>query len=313
MNKPELLTTAANPLDAEKVLKAGADAINIGNEVYSLRMPGSFSIKDIKETIKTAASFKAKVYVSINALLHQHHLEGLEDYIKELNDINIDAIIFGDPAVYMATKKVAPEMALFWNTETTTTNYQMINFWAKKGIRRAILARELSLESVLETKMKAKTAIQAQIHGMTCIFHSKRELVSSYLTYKDKKNQLPINAKQLIQDSNAQLFIKEHDKEERHPIFEDHHGTHVMSTEDICMINYLRSFIDGQIDSLKIDGLLKSTDYQQAVIAIYREAIDTLCDDPKKQIDPAWITALEELQPIERPLSTGFYFREQIY
>lgn len=303
MKKPELLTTAGSLSEIEAVLKAGADAITIGHEAYALRLPGSFDLTDTKEAVQLTKSYQASLYVSMNALLHQHDLDNIEDYIDTLNSLGIDGIIFGDPAVFTIAKKVAPTINLHWNTETTTTNYRMINFWAQKGIKRAVLARELSLQNVLETKQQSKADIQAQIHGSTCIFHSKRELVTSYLTYTNQTHR----------PSKNNLFIQEQKRPEKYPIFEDYHGTHVLSSEDLCMIDYLPVLINGHVDSLFIDGLLKTIEYQESVVSVYRRAINDVMKNPSKDVDPGLINELQQLQRNQQPLGTGFYFKEQIY
>lgn len=312
MKKPELVTTAGSLYELERVFQAGADALTIGYRHFSLRMPGSFDLDEIKEAVNIAHSYNGKIYIALNALLHQDQLSDLDESIARLSQLSIDSIIFGDPAVYVSAKKVNSLIDLHWNTETTTTNYQMINFWAKKGITRAVVARELSLEAILETQRKAQAEIQAQIHGLTCIFHSKRELVKSYLNYKGKTHYLSgIAENQLMKEDMK--YIEEQGKAGRYPIFEDEQGTHVMSHEDICMIMHLHEFIKGNVQSLKIDGLLKSVDYQEEAVNIYRQAIDELCNHPNRQPDIGWLEALKSIQPKNQPLGTGFYFREQIY
>jgi putative protease len=306
--KPELLISAASVPDVERYFRAGADAVNIGNEQYALRMPGSFSLTEIQESVAIARRYQGKVYVSINALLHHEMLSGLEEYIQQLQAYGVDAIVFGDPAVLMAVRQVAPGMRLHWNTETTSTNYHTVNYWASKGASRAVLARELSLEDVIEIKRKTSIEIQAQIHGMTCIFHSKRELVSNFLRYKG----MATPSETVGMDRG--LFLKEEKRQEqKYPIFEDVHGTHIMSAEDICMLEHLHAFLQAGIDSLKIEGILKSVEYNETVVSIYRTAIDHLLDHPEDPIDPKWIEEIRKIQPANRPYGTCFYFKEQIY
>jgi putative protease len=303
LQAPELIISSGSLAEVEKVLAAGADAVTVGDERYALRAPGHFDLAMIGEAVQMAHAQGKKVYVLVNALLHHEHLDGLEQYLQQLAEKKVDAIVFGDPAVFMTAKRVAPELGLHWNTETTSTNYRTVQFWAKRGAKRALLARELSLVEVLDIKRNSPIPIQVQVHGMTCIFHSKRELVSNYLRFQQREEEW-----------TEPLFLKEHvRKEQQYPIFEDQHGTHVMSNEDICMLEHLGQLIENQVDCFYIEGIRKSIDYNAQVVSIYRRAIDALLQDPQAPIDPSLLAQLQGIQPANRPLSTGFYFKEQIY
>lgn len=302
--KPELLVTAASPEEVEALFCAGADAVQIGNEQYALRVPGSFTLTQTRAAVEIAQRYRRKVYFSLNALMHQSALQDLEPYVQELAAMGIDAIIFGDPAVFVTARQIAPSLPLHWNSETTSTNYRTVNYWAKKGVARAVLARELSLEDVLEIKRKTSIEVQVQVHGMTCIFHSRRELVSNYLRYLQKEEGAP----------RGSLFVQESKRENEHyPILEDTHGTHMMSADDICMLLHLGPLVRAGVDAFKIEGLLKPLTYNITVVSLYRQAIDRLWDDLEADINPHWLEKIRQLQPKDRPLSTGFYFREQIY
>ncbi|WP_339063848.1 peptidase U32 family protein [Tepidibacillus marianensis] len=301
--KPELLVTAKNLEEVGQLLDSGADAIQVGSEKYALRMPGDFSLEMIDEAIKIAHDKNKKIYVVMNALFHNEMLDGLEDYISRLAQYQVDGIVFGDPAVLMAAKRIASQIGLHWNTETTSTNYQTINYWVQKGATRAILARELTLAEVIDIKKHVDIEVQVQIHGMTCIFHSRRELVSSYLGHTGKEQ------KETSKESG--LFLREHKRpDEQYPVFEDIHGTHIMSAEDICMIDHLAPFIDEGIDSLKIDGIMHSTDYLQQVVHAYRTTIDQYVEGKESTVSQE---DLAKIQPKDHPFGTGFYFKEQYY
>ncbi|NGQ95886.1 U32 family peptidase [Brevibacillus sp. SYP-B805] len=305
--KPELVTTAATLEEVERVFEAGADAVTLGHERYALRQPGHFELEQIKEAQQIARKHGGRVYAVMNALMHHDEVGELAGYLEQLAP-HVDAVVFGDPSVLMTARQVAPELPLHWNTETTSTNYRTVNFWAGKGASRAILARELSLEAVLEVKRNTRIEIQVQVHGMTCIFHSKRELVSNYVRHQGKDPEQEIRAAQ------RRMFLKEDNREDqRYPIFEDRHGTHIMSAEDICMLEHLSSFITGGIDALKIEGILKPLEYIQTVVSIYRKAIDRLAENPHADIDSGWLDELKSIQDPARPLGTGFYFKQQIY
>jgi len=301
--KTELVVSAGSVEDVQRLFQAGADAVEIGQARYSLRMPGSFDLSMIKETMQIARHYDKKVYVSVNTLFHPDLVEELASYLGQLQALSVHAIIFGDPAVLMAARENAPTIPLHWSTETTSTNYRTVNYWGKKGASRAILARELSFEEVIGVKQNTTLEVQVQIHGMTCIFHSKRSLVSNYMDHRSDGREWDLP-----------LFIKENNREDaNYPIFQDEQGTHVMSAEDICMIEHLPTFLKYRFDVLKIDGILKSAEYNESIVSIYRKAIDDLSKHPDHGVDPAWMREIKSIQPETRPLGTGFYFKEQVY
>lgn len=302
--KPELLVTARDLEELELLIEAGTDAIAVGNEVYGLRITGSFTLEMIKEAVELAHSKDVKLYVLMNALLHNEALDDIDEYIEELATLNVDAIVFGDPAVLVTAKELAPNISLHWNTETTATNFETVNYWASKGIKRAILARELSLEEVLEIKENVKVEIQVQVHGLTNIFHSKRNLIENYFEHTDNQENMGVSKKR-------NMFLKEHQRpDENYPVFEDRHGTHVMSNHDICMIQHIDQLLSAGIDSLKIDGIMHSTEYVVKVTELYRKAIDLAVNN---ESTGELFEQIRELQPSNRPLTTGFYYKEQYY
>lgn len=133
MKKPELLVTPKAVADIEPLAKAGADAVMIGEQKFGLRLAGEFSREDVKQAVKIAHENGVKVYVAMNAMFHNDKVEELTDYVAFLNEVHVDAIVFGDPAVLMAVREVAPNMQLHWNTETTATNWFTCNYWGQRG------------------------------------------------------------------------------------------------------------------------------------------------------------------------------------
>jgi putative protease len=306
--KPELLVTAGSTEELTRLIDAGADAVNIGEQTYGLRLPGDFSLDQIKTAVSYAHERGSKIYVSVNGILENHALDGLPDYLSALKKMNVDAVVFGDPAVIMALRQAGIQMDLHWNTEMTSTNYSTAQFWKAKGATRVVLPRELNLEEVLEFKQKADMEVQVQVHGMTNIYHSKRNLVRNYLDHvgQDELNTL---------DIDRRMVLVEHERrEEKYPVYEDANGTHIMSSEDLCMLEDLHELLEGQLDSLKIEGLMKSIEYNETVVKAYRQAIDAYYADPAQyEFDPDWLEAIEVLQDPERELTFGFFYKEQVY
>ncbi|MDX8359479.1 peptidase U32 family protein [Cytobacillus sp. IB215316] len=309
MRIPELLVTPTCVEDIEPLIQAGADAFIIGEQRYGLRLAGEFSRNDIKEVVQIAHAKNRKVYVAMNGIFHNDKIGELPDYISYLNEVGIDAIVFGDPSVLMTVKEIAPNMRLHWNTETTATNWYTCNYWGRKGAERAVLARELNMDAILEMKEHAKVKLEVQVHGMTCMFHSKRSLIGNYFEFQGKSMEVKNDS------NNKNLFLHDNERNNKYPIFEDANGTHIMSPNDICIIDELEEMMDAEIDSFKIDGVLKSPQYLLEVTKKYRYAMD-LCAKDREQYEEQkdqLIEEIEKIQPQNRPLDSGFFFKETVY
>ncbi len=307
MKKPELLVTPTCLMDIEPLIVAGADAFLIGEARYGLRLAGEFTREDIRSAVQLAHRFQKKIYVAMNAIFHNEAIDELNGYIAFLEQAEVDAVVFGDPAVLLSVREAAPNMPLHWNAETIATNYFTCNYWGEKGAKRAVLARELGMEEILEVKENANVEIEIQVQGMTCMFQSKRKLIDNYMNFQGK--DMP-----LIADSKASYL---HDKERDvcYPIFQDTNGTHIMSPNDICMIEELNELVESGIDCFKIDGVLKKPEYLIEVTKIYRKAIDLAVLDlaSYEAVKTDLNAEIEHLQPKNRPLDTGFYFKETVY
>jgi U32 family peptidase len=309
MKKPELLVSVGSVNEMKRLITAGADAVIMGEHKYSLRLPGEIKENELQEAVAWAHEHEAKAYIAVNRIFANEDLEELAAYLSKLQQIGADAIIFGDPAVYMAARDLPRSMKLHWNAEMTSTNYATANFWAAKGAVRAVLARELNMEQVLEFKRRANMQVEVQVHGITNIYHSKRELVKNYMNHQghDASNQ--------DRSMERGLYLIEQERQDqRYPVYEDRNGTHIMSSEDICMLENLTELIEGGVDSLKIEGLLKSVEYNETVVRSYRAAINAFVSDPSGYtFNPKWLENIQQLQDPERELSFGFFYKEQVY
>ncbi|MED3562531.1 peptidase U32 family protein [Bacillus xiapuensis] len=309
MKKPEILVTPLSVEDILPLAEAGADAFVIGEQRYGLRLAGEFNREQVRKTIEVAHSQGKKVYVAMNAIFHNEKVDELNDYIRFAAEANADAIIFGDPAVLMAAKETAPDMKLHWSTETTGTNWYTCNYWGRKGAKRAVLAREINMDAIVEIKEKAEVEIEVLVHGMSCMFQSKRSLLGNYYEYQGKVMEVE-NRKM-----SENMFLHDKERGNKYPIFEDENGTHIMSPNDICIIDELQDMLEAGVDSFKIDGILKTSEYILAITKAYREAIDLYFEDEELYEDKKeeLLAAIEEIQPSNRPLDTGFFFKETVY
>lgn len=309
MKKTELLVTPANVDHMKKLIEAGADSFLIGEQFYGLRLAGEFTLEDIDAATRLAKQHGKKIYVAMNGLFHNDKVELLAPYMQKLEQISVDAIVFGDPSVIIARREAGVTIPLHWNTEQTATNYFTANYWGKRGATRAVLARELSLEEVIEIKENAEVQVEVQVHGMTCIFQSKRSLLGNYFLFQDKAMEVENRSK------NKNMFLHDKERSNKYPIFEDQNGTHIFSPNDMCMIDELDELLDAEMDSLKIDGILQEESYVTAVTNIYRQAIDAYYHSKSayKEMKKELYNKIEVIQPPLRPLDTGFFFKETVY
>lgn len=309
MKKPELLVTPLSPAHIKELCEAGADAFIIGEQRYGLRLAAEFSREECKEAIRIARDFGKKVYIAVNAIFHNDKVDELNDYLLFCQEAGADAVVFGDPAVLMAARESTPDLPLHWNTETTATNYFTCNYWGKRGAKRAVLARELSMDSIIEMKENAEVEIEIQVHGMTCMFQSKRSLLGNYFLYQGKALEIE-NRKE-----SKNMLLHDVERSNKYPIFEDDNGTHIMSPNDMCIIDELQEMIDAGVDSFKIEGILQKPEYVTKVTSLYRTAIDACAGDPEayEAQKDQWLEAIEEMQQPHRPLDTGFFFKETVY
>ncbi|QGU95282.1 U32 family peptidase [Clostridium bovifaecis] len=308
MRKPEILAPAGN---LEKLITAidfGADAVYLGGSKLNLRaFSDNFDIEKLKQGLKYAHDRNRKVYVTINVFAHNEDLAGLEDYLKELYEIGVDAIIVSDPGIIMTAREVVPDLELHLSTQANNVNYKSAEFWHKNGVKRIVLARELSLEEIKELRGKLSDTcdLEAFVHGSMCMAYSGRCLLSNYMTGRDS------NRGECAQPCRYKYNIMEEKRPgEFFPIEEDERGTYIFNSKDLCMVEHIPDLVDAGINSFKIEGRMKSTFYVASVVKAYREAVDTYFENPKDyKVNPKWIDYLN--RPSHRQYSTGFYFGEE--
>lgn len=315
MNRPELLAPAGDLEKLKMAIIYGADAVFLGGEAFGLRASSkNFSIDQIKEGLEFAHSRGRKVYVTLNIIPHNEDLEGLPEYVKTLDEIGVDAVIVADPGVITVVKENAPNLEIHLSTQANTTNYLSANFWYKMGVKRIVLARELSMNEIKEimAKIPPELEIEAFIHGAMCISYSGRCLLSNYMVGRDA------NRGECAQSCRWKYnLVEEKRPGEYYPIYEDEQGTFIMNSKDLCMIEHIPELIDSGISSFKIEGRMKSPYYVATVVRAYRMAIDEYLANPANyQFNPKWLEEVKKAS--HRDHTTGFYFgkpsgNEQLY
>ncbi len=288
-------------------VRYGADAIYIGGEAFSLRAKAvNFSVEDMREAISLAREHNVKVYVTANIYAHNYDLDEIKEYFKELNDIKPDAVLISDIGVINIAKETLKGIDIHLSTQANTTNYETVKFFRDLGIKRVVLARELSLKEIREIKDKVKDTVEIEtfVHGSMCISYSGRCLLSAYMTGKSANDGMcthPCRWKYM-------LLEEEERKGEYMPVMETERGTYIFNSKDLNMIEHIDELIDAGIDSLKIEGRMKSPLYVAIVTRTYRKAID----DYYKGID-IYKNDLRYLKDeigkcTYREYTTGFYF-----
>lgn len=303
---PELLIPASSLEVLKTAVIFGADAVYIGGEAFGLRAKAkNFSMEEMKEGIAFAHEHRVKVYVTANILAHNSDLEGVREYFKELADIGSDALIIADPAVFELAKELCPHIERHISTQANNTNYGTYQFWWKLGAKRVVSARELSLSEIKEIRMHIpeEMEIESFVHGAMCMSYSGRCLLSNYFTGRDANQGActhPCRWKYAV--------VEETRPGEYMPVYENERGTYIFNSKDLCMIEYIPQLLDAGIDSLKIEGRMKTALYVATVARTYRRAIDDYQKDPRlyEKNMPWYIDQISNCT--YRQFTTGFYF-----
>ncbi len=307
MRKIELLAPAGNMEKLKMAVIYGADAIYIGGEKFGLRASaGNFDMVQIREAVKFVHENNKKLYVTVNIIPHNEDLIGLSEYLIELEDAGIDAIIFSDPGVYMIAKESVPNMELHLSTQANNTNYKSADFWYKQGVKRIVLARELSFKEIKEITEKSPKELdfEAFVHGAMCVSYSGRCLLSNYMVGRDA------NRGACAHPCRYKYYLVEEKRPgEYMPIEEDERGSYIFNSKDLCMIEQIPELINSGIASFKIEGRMKSVYYVATVVRAYRTAIDSYLKDPENyKFKQEWFDELNKAS--HREFSSGFYFNK---
>ncbi len=303
-HKPELLAPAGNMEKAKMALLYGADAIYLGGKLFGLRaFANNFDIAQIAEITAYAHSLGKKVYVTVNIFAHNEEINKLPEYLLELEKCQVDALLIADLGVYMTAKRVVPKLPIHVSTQANNTNHATVQAWHDLGAERVVLARELSLKEIEEISAKTQVELEAFVHGAMCISYSGRCLLSAYLTGRDGNRGACTQACRWEYDVYS---LKEQKRPgEYFDLEEDEHGTYVMNSKDLCLIEYLPELIRAGVCSLKIEGRMKSAHYVATVVSVYRKAIDLAWENPAGyKVPEAWLKELNKVS--HRQYTTGF-------
>lgn len=308
MNKPELLMPAGNVEKLKYAIKYGADAVYLGVVDFSLRAMRKgelITLENLKTAISTAQQMGAKAYLTLNIFGFNSDVKALESAMDVITDSNPDALIISDVGIMRLAKKYMPNTDIHVSTQANILNYEAVRFWQDMGATRAILARELPIKDVAEIKQRVpEMELECFIHGAQCVSFSGRCLLSDYMTNGERK----ANSGNCSQPCRwSYKLVEETRPGQYYEIEENEKGTHILSTKDLCLVKHLKDMIDAGIDSFKVEGRTKSLYYVSAVAKAYREAIDTVLENPNADMQPYY----DELLKVgNRGYTTGFYLGE---
>lgn len=340
MKKPELLAPAGNLEKLKTAITFGADAVYLGGSKLNLRaFADNFTSEQLKEGLEFAHSRGRKVYVTLNIIPHDTDLVGIEDYVRELHNLGVDAVLVADPGIMTIVKNTVPDLEIHLSTQANCLNYEAAKFWHKAGVKRVVTAREMSLEELKELRRELPDTceIESFVHGAMCMGFSGKCMLSNYLTGRDSNRGAcaqPCRYKYHLveedengefkevvknisldscssnscspEDSGKIKFVKDESE-----IVEEHDGVYLMNSKDLCMIEHIPELVESGIDSLKIEGRMKSVYYVASVVKAYRQAIDAYFEDSENyKFNPKWMDYL--VKPSHRPFTTGFYFGEEV-
>ena len=307
MKRPELLSPAGDRECLEAALMFGADAVYLAAKEFGMRTaPKNFEGDALRDAVRLAHEHGVKVYLTANILPRNAEICAFPRFIREAEEAGIDAVIAADLGVIAAVRQHCPDLAVHASTQTGIVNYETANALYAMGVRRAVLARELSVEEIAEIRANIPDDLELEVfvHGAMCMSVSGRCLLSEYLTGRDA------NRGACAQSCRWKYALTEEKRPGQFfPVGEDEDGSYILNAKDLCLMPYLRELHDAGVSSFKIEGRAKSAYYTAGVTNAYRAAMDRIFADPPQTV-PDWVTA--ELDHVShRPYTVGFAFGQR--
>jgi putative protease len=304
--KPELLIPASSLEVLKVAVLYGADAVYIGGDMYGLRARAkNFSPEDMQEGIAFAHKAGKRVFVTANITAHNRDLPGVEQYFRQLKDFGPDALIISDPGVFDLARTICPEIEVHISTQSNNVNYGTYLFWQRMGAKRVVSARELSLAEIREIRehIPPELEIETFVHGAMCISYSGRCLLSNYFTGRDA------NLGACTHPCRWKYYITEESRPGEYlPVEENERGTYIFNSKDLCMVEHIPDIVGAGIDSLKVEGRMKTALYVAAVARTYRQALDDYFTSPDLYESKKSYYMDEIRKCTYRQYTTGFFY-----
>ena len=298
----ELLAPAGNFEKFLTALHFGADAVYLAGGRFGLRaFAGNFSEEEMRQAVKIAHERNKKVYVTLNIIAKDKDFEGLEDYLRFLEEIGVDAVIVADLGVVAFIREKAPNIPVHVSTQANIINSYSAKLMVELGAKRLILARELSLQEIkmIRENVPSDVEIEVFVHGAMCMAYSGRCLLSNYLTGRDS------NHGECVQACRWKYIVREVNRQDELEVQEDERGSYIFNSKDLNMLSHLQELEEIGVDSIKIEGRMKSPYYVATVVNAYRRALDMLPQKPTEELER------ELLKASHRRYTTGFYFGDE--
>lgn len=307
MKKPELLAPAGSFEKAKVAFMYGADAVYCGTASLSLRSRAEVDDDDLINTIKYAHSIGKKVYAAINIYAWDSNYEEIEKQVKRLAEVKVDGIIASDGGVIQKIRQVAPEIEVHISTQANVVSYHSAKFWYDNGAKRVILGRETSKDQIKEIMKNKPEDLEVEmfIHGALCWAYSGRCFLSEYLSCRSANLG---DCSQSCRWAYNMYLEEKNNPGNLMPVETDENGTYILSSKDLCLIKEIPQIIEMGVDSLKIEGRLKTEYYLASVVNVYRNAIDDYIKDPENY---DYTKYLKELEKIKTRGLTTFYFNDR--
>lgn len=305
---PELLAPAGNMEKLKYALRYGADAVYLAGKAFGMRAAAdNFTVEEIAQGADYAHALGKKVYVTVNTMPRTGEYPALEKYLCELACTGADALIVADPGVLALAKRCAPGMELHLSTQTGTVSAADCLFWAEQGVKRVVLARELSFADIaaIRAAIPPELELEAFVHGSMCVSFSGRCLLSENLVGRDANRGAC--AQPCRWNFGYYEISEEKRPETRFPVSETPDGTFILSSKDMCMVEHMDDLVKSGLTSLKIEGRMKSAYYTAVCANTYRMAMDKFFEDPEHFTpDPKWMKELTGVS--HREYCTGYYY-----
>jgi len=271
---PELLVPANNLDILKYAVQYGADAVYVGGKRYNLRsIRGNFTVGELKKGIKYAHQKGVRIYLALNAVIHEEDLEGLESYLNKIKDLDIDGIIISDPGLVPLLKKSLPSAGIHISTQSNITNHLAVKAYAAMGAGRVNIAREISFAGLKSIIRNSPIEIEVFVHGALCISYSGRCMLSRYMTGRDANRGECAHSCRwkyyLMEEERPNLFF---------PVEQDKKGTYIYNSRDLCLLPVLDTLVGSGVHSIKIEGRMKTESYVSLVTWVYRKALDLISD-----------------------------------
>ncbi len=304
----ELLSPAGNFTKMKSAILYGADAVYLSGRRFGMRAAAdNFTIEELAQAVDYAHARGIKVYLTLNISPRTDEYAELEEYLRELEGIPVDALIVADLGVIELCRRILPSAELHVSTQAGAVSANTCEAYLRMGCRRVVLARELTMDEMrtIRKNTSREVSLEAFIHGSMCVSFSGRCLLSNYLTGRDANRGMCAQPCRWEYTSYEIEEVKRPDM--RFPVEQTERGTFIMSSKDMCMIEHIPELMESGIDSFKIEGRMKSEYYAAVTTNAYRMAIDAYAADPSGyRYDPRWLEELESVS--HREYCTGYYF-----